>query len=367
MGLRIFDVSHAYNGADVVRRVSLSVPPGEVACLLGPSGCGKTTLLRLAAGLEPLRRGRIAIGDRQVADGRSGLNVPTEDRRAGLMFQDYALFPHLTVAENVAFGLPNRAMRRRWVTSALERVGLASLADSYPHTLSGGQAQRCALLRALAPEPLVLLLDEPFSGLDVTYRALVREQTLTLLRESGVATLIVTHDPEEAMFMADRLWIMNDGAIIQGGTPAETYLHPASAYVASLFGPLNRIEGTVRKGRIGTPLGPIDATGFPEATRARVLVRPEGLRVGQGSGAPARIVAARLLGRCSHLRLAVDGLAEPLQALVPGVFLPEKGTPVALNLDATQAFVFPLDDCRPATSAELADETGSVAALQVEL
>ena len=137
------------------------------------------------------------------------------------MFQDYALFPHLTVAENVAFGLPNRVARRNWVAGALQRVGLSHLADSYPHTLSGGQAQRCALLRALAPEPLVLLLDEPFSGLDVTRRAQVREQTLALLRDSGVATLIVTHDPEEAMFMADRLWIMNEGAIVQGGTPAE--------------------------------------------------------------------------------------------------------------------------------------------------
>src|SRR5512134_1293905 len=354
MGLRIFEVSHAYNGTDVVRRVSLSVPPGEVACLLGPSGCGKTTLLRLAAGLEPLRRGRIAIGGRPVADGRSRLNIPPEGRRAGLMFQDYALFPHLTVAENVAFGLTNRAARRNWVMGALERVGLSHLADSYPHTLSGGQAQRCALLRALAPEPLVLLLDEPFSGLDVTRRALVREQTLALLRESGVATLIVTHDPEEAMFMADRLWIMDDGAIIQGGTPAEIYLHPASAYVASLFGPVNPFEGTVRSGRIDSPLGPIDARGLPEATRARVLVRPEGLRVGQGPGAPARIVAARLLGRSSHLRLAVAGFADPLQALVPDVFLPEQGTPVALTLDAAQAFVFPLEDCHPAKSAHLA-------------
>ena len=343
MGLRIFEVSHAYDGPDVVRRVSLSVPPGEVACLLGPSGCGKTTLLRLAAGLEPLRRGHIAIGKQPMADGRSGLNLPPERRRAGLMFQDYALFPHLTVAENVAFGLPNRAARREWVANALERVGLSHLADSYPHILSGGQAQRCALLRALAPEPLVLLLDEPFSGLDVTRRAQVREQTLALLRESGVATLIVTHDPEEAMFMADRLWIMNDGAIVQEGTPAEIYLHPASAYVASLFGPLNLFEGTARRGCIETPLGPIDAAGLAEAARARILIRPEGLRIGEAQGASARIVEARLLGRCSHLRLAVDGVAGPLQALVPGLFLPEAGTPVSISLDSSQTFVFPLD------------------------
>src|SRR5512134_3621043 len=150
MGLRIFEVSHAYNGADVIRRVSLSVPPGEVACLLGPSGCGKTTLLRLAAGLEPLSRGRIAVGGQTVAEGAPPVSLPPEARRVGLMFQDYALFPHLTVLQNVSFGLSRGAERRAWLSAALQRMGLASLADSYPYTLSGGQAQRCALLRALA-------------------------------------------------------------------------------------------------------------------------------------------------------------------------------------------------------------------------
>ena len=343
MGLRLEDVSHAYNGADVVRRVSLAVPSGEVACLLGPSGCGKTTLLRLAAGLEKLHRGRIAIAGRTVADGATYLSVAPEARRAGLMFQDYALFPHLTVAENVAFGLPNRGARRRWVASALERVGLAHLADSYPHTLSGGQAQRCALLRALAPEPAVLLLDEPFSGLDVTRRAQVREQTLSLLRDSRVATLIVTHDPEEAMFMADRLWIMHEGAIVQGGTPAETYLHPATAFVASLFGPVNHLEGTVRDGCVVTPLGSVEAGGLTDGTPARVLVRPENVLVEETPDGYGRVVAARLLGRCSHLRVVTRGIAEPLEALVPGVYLPAAGTAVALRFNVAQAFVYAAD------------------------
>jgi len=341
MGLRIDDVSHSYGPWPAVRAVSLRVAPGEVACLLGPSGCGKTTLLRLAAGLEPLAHGRIAIGDRTVADGALGLSLPPEARRVGLMFQDYALFPHLTVTGNIAFGLPRGAGRKQRVSAALQRMGLAPFAESYPHTLSGGQAQRCALLRALAPEPQVLLLDEPFSGLDTGRRAQVREQTLALLHGTGVATLIVTHDPEEAMFMADRLWVMHDGAIVQSGTPAEIYLHPADPFVAGLFGPLNRLDGTVRDGHIATPLGRVDAGGLPEALAARVLIRPEGVQVEIDEHGPARVVHARLLGRCSHLRLNVDGIDAPLQALVPGVFLPPARTPMRIAADPSQTFVFP--------------------------
>jgi iron(III) transport system ATP-binding protein len=343
VGLRLEEVWHRFGKLTVVRNVSLAVPPGEVACLLGPSGCGKTTLLRLAAGLEPLSRGRIAICGQTVAEGARTISLPPEARRVGLMFQDYALFPHLTVLENVSFGLTRNPGRRAWLAGALRRMGLAPLAGSYPHTLSGGQAQRCALLRALAPDPQVLLLDEPFSGLDVTRRGQVREQTLAFLRESGVATLIVTHDPEEAMFMADRLWIMNEGAIVQVGAPAEIYLRPKDPFVAGLFGPLNRLDGTVREGRIATPLGVLDADGLPDEACVRVLIRPEGLRVAPAASGAGRVIAARLLGRCSHLRLAVTGLPEPLEALAPGVFLPQQGAPVAVEVDPEQALVFPAE------------------------
>ena len=345
IGLALDRVSHAFDGPDVVREVSFSVNAGEVACLLGPSGCGKTTLLRLAAGLEHLQRGRIAIGGRLVADGGGRLHVPPEGRRVGLMFQDYALFPHLTVFDNIAFGLADRpGGRRRWVRAALDRVGLADAASSYPHTLSGGQQQRTALLRALAPEPEVLLLDEPFSGLDVTRRASVREQTLGLLREAGIATLIVCHDPEEAMFMADHLLVMNDGEILQHGTPAAIYLHPANAFVAALFGPLNRLDAPVRDGRVETPLGAFAAPGLEDGQPAQVLIRPEGVAVGAAvNGTAATVVSARLLGRSSHLRLAVPGVDAPLQALVPGVFLPERGTPVSARAEPAHSFVFAAD------------------------
>ncbi|MCB2102435.1 MAG: ATP-binding cassette domain-containing protein, partial [Rhodobacterales bacterium] len=190
-GLGFERVSHAFGPKVVVDDVTIDVPAGALTCLLGPSGCGKTTLLRLAAGLEPLRRGRILIGGAVVADGETRFSIPPERRNVGLMFQDYALFPHLTLRENVAFGLAGRGDgRQAWVDGAITRIGLGGLAGKYPHTLSGGQQQRAALLRALAPQPGVLLLDEPFSGLDVTRRAQIREETLALLRDTGVATLM---------------------------------------------------------------------------------------------------------------------------------------------------------------------------------
>jgi len=348
--LRFEEVSHAYGTVDVVREVSMNVVAGEVACLLGPSGCGKTTLLRLAAGLEVLLRGRIIVGDRIVADGTNRHHTPPEERDCGLMFQDYALFPHLTILDNIAFGIVDRpAERKNWIFLALERMGMEGLASAYPHTLSGGQQQRTALLRALAPEPKVLLLDEPFSDLDVTRRAQVREQTLDLLRDTRVTTLMVTHDPEEAMFMADRLLVMNEGRIIQSGSPADIYLHPADAFVAGLFGPLNRVVAKVDRGRIESPLGVYPADGLGNGEIASVLVRPEGLLVSEldkhsddvpPAGVRASVVAARLLGRASHLRVAIAGIDEPLQVLVPGVFLPEVGTEVAVHVDPEHAFVF---------------------------
>jgi iron(III) transport system ATP-binding protein len=344
MGLHLHRIFHAYGRDEVVRGIDLAVHPGEVACLLGPSGCGKTTLLRLAAGLEVLQRGEVRIGGRLVADGASGRFVPPERRNVGLMFQDYALFPHLTVFENVAFGLGRRAAQRReWVHRALRQVGLADLAAKYPHTLSGGEQQRCALLRALAPQPDVLLLDEPFSGMDVTRRAQVREETLVILRESGVATLIVTHDPEEAMFMADRLWIMNAGVIVQHGPPEEIYLHPCNIFVAGLFGPLNRIDGIVGGGRLDTPVGSFAAKGLLDGSAAAAFIRPEGLRIGAAvNGAAGTVLSARLLGRSSHLRVKLKGVAAPLQALAPGIFLPPPGQAVKVDVDRAHAFVFPV-------------------------
>ena len=347
--LRLQDIHHRFDGPEVVRGVSLELHAGEFLCLLGPSGCGKTTLLRLAAGLEQVQRGRVSIAGEIVGDD-SGVHVPPEARRVGLMFQDFALFPHLNVRQNILFGVRGRRRDRRdWVEKTDALIGIANLLDAYPHTLSGGQQQRVALARALAPSPRALLLDEPFSGLDVTRRAEIREQTQTLLQDTGIATLMVTHDPEEAMFMADRILVMDDGRIVQAGTPEETYFHPASAYVATLFGPVNRLAARVAGGRVETVLGTFPAAGLDEGAAAQVMVRPEALVLApgvNGHGIAAKVVNARLLGNAVHLRLAAkngSGETLDLQARVSCTLLPERGSTVTVGVAAAdKAFVFPL-------------------------
>ena len=290
-GLHAHGISHFYGRHQVLNNVSLTIPAGELVCLLGPSGCGKTTLLRIAAGLERLQEGRVVIDDKVVAE--PGKHLPPEERGVGLMFQDYALFPHLSNLRNVAFGLarPKSGAARRRAMEMLEQVGMADHAEKYPHMLSGGQQQRVALARALAPEPRLVLLDEPFSGLDVNLRAEIREETVAVLKNTGVATLMVTHDPEEAMFMADRIKILGEGGtILQSGRPADIYYRPADEFVSRLFGPMNKIRGVVRAGQVDSPFGPIAVKGIEDGRTVSILVREEGVVVdleGQGrEGAP---------------------------------------------------------------------------------
>jgi len=346
-------VSHAYGDVLAVDDVSLSVEREELVCLLGPSGCGKTTALRVAAGLEPLQRGRVSMNGRTVADGAA--DVPPERRNVGLVFQDYALFPHLNVAENVAFGLAGRgaAERRAGALAALTQVGMAEYAEAYPHLLSGGQQQRVALARALAPKPSVMLLDEPFSGLDRQLRNQVRDEALHVLKESGAATLMVTHDPEEAMFMADRVAVMRAGRIVQVGPPSELYIAPRDAFVAGFFGEVNRLEGTVENGRVDTPLGTLEVKDLATGTAVEVLIRPEALRLEEtlsSGGVIARVLAARMLGRSSLIHLSVAGANGHdlhLHARIPGRFLPAEAADMSLSLDRSQAFVFPAAGSMP--------------------
>jgi len=339
-----------YFGSTVAAQdVDLHVAPGELLCLLGPSGCGKTTLLRIAAGLERPQHGRVRIDERVVADAARGVWLPAEARNVGLVFQDAVLFPHLTVLENVSFGLdelpaPDRGRR---ALSLLEPLGLGHLARSYPHALSGGQQQRVALARALAPSPRVMLLDEPFSGLDSRLRDRIRDDTLHLLEASGTATLLVTHDPEEALFMADRIAVMRDGRIVQQGTPLDVYCRPVDPFVARFFGEVNEVEGRVESGRVQTPVGPLAAPHLPDGSRVRVLIRRDGLRVtpvSRAHGAPGtHVVTSRLLGRSSLIHLCVhhDGREHHMHAEVPGIDLPPAQQAVEVRLDARQAFVFP--------------------------
>ncbi len=355
MSTLVFEnVSHSFGDLRAVDRLTLSVASGELVCLLGPSGCGKTTALRLAAGLERLQSGRILIGGELVADGWT--QRPPEERDVGLVFQDFALFPHLRVIDNVMFGLrrTSRPARRARALEALDRVGMVDYAHAYPHTLSGGQQQRVALARALAPQPRVMLLDEPFSGLDVGLRNQVRDETMHLLRGSGTASLLVTHDPEEAMFMADRIALMRDGRLIQVGSSEDLYRAPEDPFVAGFFGEINRLQGLAdRDGRIMTPFGLLDGGHRVSGRPVEILIRPEALHLQPACGAhPAeasnlgRVMACRMLGRSSLVHLSLlgeDGEEVHLHARIPGAPAFGDDRTVAVALDRSQVFIFPVE------------------------
>jgi iron(III) transport system ATP-binding protein len=353
-GLHIHGAAHAYGDNQVLSKISMVVPGGELVCLLGPSGCGKSTLLRLAAGLEILQEGSIVIDDVTVAT--KELHVPPEQRRIGLMFQDYALFPHLNVIDNVTFGLLGTPKRKARAIAAerLDQVDLADLTEAFPHMLSGGMQQRVALARALAPEPKLLLLDEPFSGLDTNMRASIRQMTLNVLKESGVATLMVTHDPEEAMFMADRIKILgHGGSILQSGDSHEIYYHPNNEFVARLFGFMNTIKGIVQNSMVQTPFGAVPAIGFADGEPAQVLIRPEGILLAAGAdngGVPVEVNSTHLLGHFSvaSLKIAKDrnGVQE-FFVRVHKEFLPELEGRITARVDPEQCFVFADDGTAP--------------------
>lgn len=345
------DIHLEYPSAKVQSRagvhgISLSVGEGEIVALLGPSGCGKTTTLRLIAGLETPDSGTIRLRGSVVSGGRKF--QPAEQRRIGFMFQDFALFPHLTVLDNVAFGLKrlrNGAKRTR-AMAMLEEVGLTEKADAYPDELSGGQKQRVALARALAPKPSVILLDEPFSGLDASLRQSLRAETVRVLKHTGTTAIMVTHDAEEAMFMADRIALLNDGVIEQVGTPAELYRHPRTPFVAGVFGEVNRFGAVVQDGACWTPAGLVETPNLPCGTAVEVLVRPDQLHVAPGPGGCGRcnggtVVLRRPLGRSTLYQLDVNGSPLPLTARAGDGDSLAEGDQINVSIPNGAALVFP--------------------------
>jgi iron(III) transport system ATP-binding protein len=344
-GIVVEHVSHAFDGKAVLRDINLEVRPREIVTLLGPSGCGKTTMLRLIAGLEELQSGRIYLDGRILADGV--INVPPEQRSASLLFQDFALFPHLTVIDNVIFGLvrwPEEERRAR-ALHVLDQVGMVEYADKFPHQLSGGQQQRVALARARGPRPRLMLMDEPFSSLDTTLRRQVRDVVLWVLQNSVSATLLVTHDPEEAMFMSDRIAVIENSHIVQMGSPQHLYHAPASRFVLSLFGEVNSFVGVVAQGHIVTPLGPMRARGLQDGTRAEVCIRAEDMRLDPESTIRSTVVTSRMVGRQTLLHLdLISGEGEPIHvhARLTDPVPPAMGERVGLAVDSQQVFVFPI-------------------------
>lgn len=294
-GVSVRSLTKSFDGARVLNGVDLRVEPGTLVSLLGPSGCGKTTLLRLLAGLERPDSGTVSVNGQVVA--APGTFVPPERRRISLVFQDWALFPHLSVADNVGYGLGRGSDRKARIDQALTMVGLAGLGDRMPGTLSGGQQQRVALARAVAPEPAILLLDEPFSNLDTSLRAQVRSEVHELLVDLGITTVVVTHDQDEAFVLGDQVAVMQAGRIVQQDTPAGLYANPASPWVATFVGDANLLEGTVGRDAhamsADTAIGVIPLRSVPvdgAGGSASVLVRPEECHLVSGGDARVELV-----------------------------------------------------------------------------
>ncbi|AUQ67040.1 ABC transporter ATP-binding protein [Phaeobacter inhibens] len=351
--LEIRNLRRFFDGRAVVDDVSLQIQAGQVTCLLGPSGCGKSTTLRMIAGVEMQDSGEIYVDGKLICD--TVFRVPPERREIGLMFQDFALFPHLSVADNVAFGLKgSKDEKRARVEELLQKVSLSQYIDEFPHQLSGGEQQRVALARALAPKPRIMLMDEPFSGLDNRLRDGIRDETLTLLKEEDAAVLLVTHEPEEAMRMADEIALMRSGKIVQQGAPYNVYTRPADRAAVGFFSDTNVLHAEVNGALAETPFGQFLAPGVPDGTKVDIVFRPQHLRIdfdrnGRGphptpsDGVAARGVVkrARFLGHESLVEFCMDFDGSVLKATVPNVFLPDAGRVMWLTVRRNRCFVFP--------------------------
>jgi iron(III) transport system ATP-binding protein len=337
--LWVLDVWKGYHADEpVLQGVNLSVPAGSLSAVLGLSGCGKTTLLRAIAGFERPERGRIALGTRTLDDGH--IFIPPERRGIGYVPQEGALFPNLTVHANIAFGLSRAERRTAVVDELLELVGLEALARRFPHQLSGGEQQRVALARALARRPEVILLDEPFSSLDASLRATVREEVSALLRRQGATTVLVTHDQEEALSLADSVAVLRDGVIVQQGTPAELYTRPVDERLAGFLGAVNLLEASFDGALAHTVLGQLqlhpDPNRVPNLKHGVVIVRPEQLRVSptgeSREGLAGTVEQCRYYGHDAllHIRAEEGTHTAPLIARVRGEQALPAGTRVLI-------------------------------------
>jgi len=341
--LEIAGIEHAYNGRRVLSDFSLTLARGQIGCVLGPSGCGKTTALRCIAGFENIRSGRITLGGQEMS--RPGRTVPPERRSVGMVFQDYALFPHLSVADNVGFGLRrlDSAERTRRVAETLEVIGMARSGDRYPHELSGGQQQRVALARALAPQPELLLLDEPFSNLDVDLRERLGLEIRDILKQQNMTAILVTHDQHDAFAIADEIGIMRHGRIEQWGTPYEIYHRPATRFVADFIGQGALLPGTVLPGsqirlELGVFQGNVPAD-WPQGTVVDVLLRPDDILHDDASPLQAQVLHKAFRGAEFLYTLQLPGGGR-VMSLVPSHHNHAIGEKIGIRLEIDHLVAF---------------------------
>ncbi|BAU58885.1 ferric iron ABC transporter [Halorhodospira halochloris] len=371
--LELNDMRCCYGNFVAVEQLSFALEQGSIACLLGPSGCGKTTALRTIAGFETIAKGEIRLQGRVISS--PNYTLPPEKRRMGMVFQDYALFPHLNIYDNVTFGLRrmSRDERRKRADELLELVDLRNLGDRYPHELSGGQQQRISLIRAVAPRPDLVLLDEPFSNLDVDLRERLGREFKDIFRNEGVTAILVTHDQSEAFAMADEIGVMCSGRLIQWDTPYNLYHKPANRFVADFVGYGSIVEGIVADSeKVKTELGTLCSNNgelpWPRGTNVEVLLRPDDVKMGQApSGLHGRIVKKAFKGAETLYTLRTPSGHE-LVSLAPSTIDYEEGSDIGLTLDTNHLVAFQRNDmadpcsCKHQASLSPAHETLSQAA-----
>ncbi len=338
------NISYGTSQTKILQDISLNVEPGEVLCLLGPSGSGKTTLLRIAAGLIEDAAGTVKIDGRAVADHQTF--IPPEKRGVGLVFQDYALFPHLTILQNVEFGLTalSRSEAKTQALRILSRVGLEDRASQYPHVLSGGEQQRVALARALAPRPGILLMDEPFSGLDSRLRDNIREQTIELLRETRSTAIIVTHDAEEALRVGDHVALIQDGKLVQYGEAKDLYYRPKNLFAAGFFSEINIIPAKAQGGVAQTIFGQCECEPFLSETCC-AAIRLSDINVkpyeNGSSDIVGRIALRRFIGTSELLEVNIESLDEQITVRIKAGELGDDVRLISLKVDPKLMMIFP--------------------------
>ncbi|MFM9906339.1 MAG: ABC transporter ATP-binding protein [Nitrospiraceae bacterium] len=339
--LELRQVSCFYEaGRPAVQDISFAAKEGEILCLLGPSGCGKTTILRAIAGFEPVRSGQIFLSDQLVSSQK--VMTPTENRRIGMVFQEYALFPHLRVQDNIAFGLSQstQSLRATRVQEMLRLTGLEGFERRYPHELSGGQQQRVALARALVQNPIILLLDEPFSNLDPDMSGRMRQELHDLLRRTKTTTILVTHDHDEAFAMADRIAVLNQGRLEQFDTPEMMYHLPATPFVADFVGQADFIPGTVSHGMVQTELGEFpDTLECQDGTTVVVMIRPDDIHLVPTEGARSRVISRQFRGSENLYTVSLPS-GQIVHSSQGSTSIYQVGTAVELRVLATHTVLF---------------------------
>jgi len=335
----------------------MKLQAGEVVSLLGPSGCGKTTLLKLASGIEKVQQGEIKLDNQIVSS--NNIHLSPDKRGVGYVFQDCALFPHLSILENIFFGMNKSEvnLQTQKIKKLMDEVNLSNFSNKYPHELSGGQQQQVALIRAMASEPRIILLDEPYSNLDSRLKEKIRDQMLHLLREYNISALLVTHDPEEAMFMSDKIGVLNNGFIEQFGSPIDLYLRPKSAFIAEFFGEINIFDGIVEEGFVNTVLGTFSCSKKFNKNKVKIVIRNEAIKLYSDkkkfqkntnknkyiiSPYIGHVMEARLLAGSTlvHLSLKVNNSDFHIHARIPGLNFFNVNEKVTVCSDPSQIFIF---------------------------